>query len=835
MDGSRGAKNTPRPKATPVANRPGARKMPEPPADPKPASPVSDSPKPASRPAAAARGGKPIVDEDDPFGVGSAAAAAQAIPASLKPEKGRLHKVVCPMCEQVGFIPKSAVGKSVRCANEKCMVPVFTAGESSDHPQERRPVRLSDEAEAARKAAQASKPAKRNPFIMYGIIGAILLGLTVALIPLLTKAPNTAGLDRAIPIPDFGPNVEEEAILAQEAADKAKAALDANNPAVEVAILTKRMIGLARQPTLRDKAWARRLTGDIYLRIENPTLAAQEFNQLLVVDRSRSYYRIDPHLARYWRFLASGDTDAAQKSMNEALSELQGLPRAGRLGMEAAIALSSVLINEGKLDQASQLIAARQLDTTIADNRDIIAATAWSFVAFRCRDASVPSPPVMDALLWTNPLHTAVSLDLAIHDRWTESFAWAKSSPDPRAVTDAVVAVIDLAATKKAAADVFAQAEAISVGMDAASSLRIRGAIAAATKDATKLEDCMAAIATLPPATPITLPTASQLVQDDVPDRSGLIYQAIADSEVVRAACVTGKAEHIATSIARMLSDLASIAPPTPLVRSPINEITFNEANFRKQLATELRVNDEATFAPMFRNYRRHLEQLARAAEDRRLVEILLLARITRAGGIPAIQQLIKDSAEVKSDLFIDELSGLLAVSARSAGLAFPEVFAPETSLRQGRAMFGNAALIVPVAAAADQAWANRDQNLTACLKLLEVGAGTDLPGFRQAMACELVESAAITTLDPTTVLNAISQLQNGVWREESYIIAGRVFADRKIDKKADAWIPTVKIPAMEQVSLLYGIALGILERPIPAVETSGDSGKKAPQASTGD
>ena len=124
MDGSRGAKNTPRPKAGPVVNRPGARKIPEKPATPaapvaESATPAPEAPKPAARPAGGPRGSRPVVDEDDPFGVGMSSAASQAIQATAKPEKGRLLKVVCPMCEQVGFVPKNAVGKSVKCANEK--------------------------------------------------------------------------------------------------------------------------------------------------------------------------------------------------------------------------------------------------------------------------------------------------------------------------------------------------------------------------------------------------------------------------------------------------------------------------------------------------------------------------------------------------------------------------------------------------------------------------------------------------------------------------------------------------------------------------------------------
>jgi len=826
MDGSRGAKNTPRPKVGPAVNRPGARKYPDKPAgspEPTPASklpePLKPEPlKPAPRPAAG-RAGKPVVDEDDPFGVGSAAAAAAAIQAVSKPEKGRLHKVVCPMCEHVGFVPKSAVGKSVRCANEKCMVPVFTAIDPADHSAERKPVRLSDTAEVARKAAESAQPKKRNPMLVYGIVGAILLVLTIAVLPLLTRAPDTTGLDKPVAI-DFSKftDEEEEARLAKEAADKARALLDAANPINEAAALTRRMISMARQPNLRDKAWARRMTGDLYLRQSDLTLAAQEFNQLLVVDRARGFYRIDPYLARYWRSLAAGDNATATKALAEVLAEAPGLPRTGRMGIDAALGLSAALVNDGKLDQALQLIAARQLDTTIPDNRDAIAATAWAFVAFRCRDADLSAPAVSDALLWINPLHCAVSLDLAIHERWTESIAWAKTAPDARSLTDALVAVTEIAAIRKAPANVLSQIEAAVADKDAVSRLRVQGAVAAASKDGAKLEACIAGMTSLAAATPVPLPTSSQLVQDDVRDRVTFLYQAMAVAEVARAAVANGKGDQAEIALARMQQDMLAVAPLTALVRVPVNQAASNEAAFRRQLGMELRVTDETQLLSMFRNYRRHLEQLARAAEDRRLAQILLLCRIVRAGGASTVQKALASSAELKQDLFLDELAGLLGISALQSGQQFPEAAAPNRALQKGRALFGNAALVVPVAAAATQAWVQRSDNLAAGLKALESGAGTDLPGMRQALACELVESAAKSADDPVKVLTAISQLQNGVWREESYIISGRVFAQRNIDKQADSWMPAAKIPAMDQISLLYGISLGILERPVPTL-----------------
>ena len=833
MDGSRGAKNTPRPKAGPVVNRPGARKIPEKPATPaapvaESATPAPEAPKPAARPAGGPRGSRPVVDEDDPFGVGMSSAAAQAIQATAKPEKGRLLKVVCPMCEQVGFVPKNAVGKSVKCANEKCMVPIFTAHDPGEQGTDRKPVRMSDEAEAARRAADAAKPKKRNPMIVYGIVGGILLLLTLALIPLLNKPPDPSGLDKPVVIKDFGPTDDEIEQEDLEKKRKAQAALDAVNPHIEVEAHASRMIGMARLQNLRDKAWARKMTGDVFLRLNQTSKGAQEFNQSVVIEGGRGYYRIEPYLTRHWRAIAAGDTDTAAKTLADALGETKTLPRTGKLGLEAAMGLASAMVNAGRLQDAVAVIAARQLDTTIADNRDAIASTAWSFTSSHSRDASTAGPMVLDALLWINPLHAGVAIDLGLHDRWEAAIAWSKTSQDPRTLTDALVALTEIAAARKAAPETFALIESAVNGSDAVSVLRVKAAVAAATKDVARFDACMTLMGQMPVSPAAVLPASSVLVQDDVPDRSSFVYTALSVSEVLRAAVASGKKEQAATVITRLSAELSAIAPSTTQVRGPINQMAANEAGFKKQLAAELRVPEDTQFASMYRNYRKHIEQYARIAEDRRLLETILLARVIRAGGTAEIQQAMNASPELKQEILLDELSGFLAITARLAGRDFPEVLTPDGTFRQGRALFGNAALIVPIAAAADRAWATRDNDLAAGLRLLE-SIVTDLPGLRQALACELVEATALTTKDPAPVLTAISKMQNILWREECYVVAGRAFADRKLDKKADEWMAGNKLPSLEQICLLYGASLGILERPVPVANApAGTDAKKA-------
>jgi len=83
-----------------------------------------------------AAGGKPAPQKatpkkqptnDDPFAIEQAPTSKKVVLCSRKPMKGRLHRVVCPMCDTQGFIPQAAIGRQVKCANTECLVPIFTA------------------------------------------------------------------------------------------------------------------------------------------------------------------------------------------------------------------------------------------------------------------------------------------------------------------------------------------------------------------------------------------------------------------------------------------------------------------------------------------------------------------------------------------------------------------------------------------------------------------------------------------------------------------------------------------------------------------------------------
>jgi hypothetical protein len=819
MDGSRGAKNVPKPQAGPVKHRPGAKPVAPPPAAPG----AAPKPAPPARPVGGVSGPKTKVDEDDPFGIGSTAATQTAIQAVAKPDKSRLHKVTCPMCEQVGFVPKSAIGKSVRCANDKCMVPVFKATESGEKSTERKPTRLSDEAAAAKKAAETSAPTKRNPIVIYAIVGGVLLALTAGLLAVLNKKPDESKLNAPAPyIPGDGGETQEEMDirLAAEAEAAAKALAAMPNPKAQVTAMVKQMITLARQPNLRDKSWARRMSADLYLQIGDATLAAQELKQLVTVDRTKAFYRIEPHVTQYWKHLAAGEQEQAKSELALALAEQRGIPKIGRAGTEAALSLASALVVEGKVAEAKTLVASRRLDTSITANRDTMASVAWFWIADHSRENVIPVPSATDVMMWSEPLNTAVACDLALHQRWAEAIAWGVASDNPGVISESLTEIATIAGAAKASPAII---DRISKAIPAAHpvvAVRVEAALAAATKNKAKLDAAIAAMSQLSAPVAVKTPTTQQITDHYGAERSTELLRATAVAEVVRAALLCGEPDKAQTAMVQLRAELDSAAPPTREIRTLTLEVSNKEDAARQRITKDLRTSNSSQVDKAFKEYRRHLVSegnqsgLFVIAEDRRLRAIQLLSRIIRADGAEIVQLAFKDKANGWADeVMLDDLTGLLASATLQSHQSLQEVMQPNSQLAMGRINAGQGALVARIAPALALAWANRDKQLGAGLKALESGCGPELPGLRQAYVNEIVANVARSTEDPGYVLTAIGVLQNGVWREDAYLIAGRIFAKRNMEAAVKKWAAGQRMPALEQITLTYGMAQVIAER----------------------
>ncbi len=314
--------------------------------------------------------------------------------------------------------------------------------------------------------------------------------------------------------------------------------------------------------------------------------------------------------------------------------------------------------------------------------------------------------------------------------------------------------------------------------------------------------------------TAYAMPTSAQLAQEELTDHSTARDRVLAAAEVVRAAVILQAADVVTASMSRLLEEYAGWTPPVAEVRVPAIQMATEENSFKRQLANELRISDDSLFRQTFQKYRRRLDRLSETSESARLTLLLLSSRIIHSGGAASIQQTMAASPLFRQEVLLDELSGLLSVAAMQSKADLPEVINPDVSLRRGSASVGLSQQLVPVVLVTADVWANRSTRFGECVKALESGAGKELAGLRSALLSELVLTTAMEASEPEAILNASLAIQNGIWREEALQIAGRSFAQRSLEKACEAWLGKTKVPSMEQISLLYGINLGILDRP---------------------
>ena len=792
MDGSSNKAKADKPKAA----KPKARK------------PDADRKKTAAKPDASS--------SDDPFSVAQTPSTAKAIQCARKPVKGRLHRVVCPMCDTQGFIPKSAAGRQVKCANKECMVPVFTAPGEESAAKTRAPARISDEALATEKKLTEPSSAK-NPMVMYSIVGAVLLAATLGLVFVLNRPSgdeknlqqpydmskfDSVDDDDVDPADDVKPAVKDPA--AEQEADYRSKAIE----------LVQAMVRTSRENGNRDKAYCRRLTGDAWLRLDMPEEAKTEFAQMKVVAsqtrRNTAYYRIEPLSAEYWKHRLAGDDTAATKLLGDAKSLADGIPKSGGVALESAIALAVMLVDSDDVAGAASLLTSLQRDKSVSSQIDAVRHAAWVSTASALSDAGqLPLPP-LTVFSWNEPMMTAVSVHLATLGRWESAARWGGSQKGLTAGdTFAVVAEQMVAAQADAAAKEALVAAAMANGAESA--LRTRAVLSqgdaadAFWAKASEAASAVAGAATMP------MPDVAAVIATKTPDLSAIRLQteSIADFAV---ACIKRGDEAAAVkNVQTMYHLMTSVLPPTADIRKASTEIEKNERQVQRQIEKELGLSDVGQVKTNFIAYRRGIDRFSRAAEERRLRLLSSLARVVDGGGAVAVQQAMAANDGLRQEVGLDGLSGLLFVAAACSGQDLPEALTVDPSLAvliSGRS--DAVAEFAAVDSLVSAAQTYRNDGTAKGVGALE--KGTSVPGLRAATAVYIVACVADTADSPDSLLTTISALKDPTWREFCYeTVARRMTRRGMLSEVLTALNGTTSTPTQRLVAM-YGAVRGSLD-----------------------
>ena len=767
-----------------MKSKPGAKPAAPKPAVPKASAGVSGKPSavavkpgsPTAKPVAGkgtagakAGAGKSSGDDDFPFGddLPSGASAIQAMPNATKQ---RSLAVVCPMCETVGYVPPTTAGSEVKCANSKCLVPVFKA-----------PVPV----------VEAPPPPKQKsnliPILGVTAAVAVLGGVGYFILPgLLASKPKPAGMsdeDKAM-MAEMGS--QKPAVATTQSPANHTPATDntstKNDPQAAPEVKTadaiiaetlKQMnesclVGDRRQ---RSKPFCRQQAAEANILTGDVVAAREHLNQLVVVGRDVPYYRIVPNLELFWMGRSAGDKAAATKSLEAALADAPKIPKVGRNQLEIAARLAAALAADGRIPAALSALQGHQS----AEGEGQLAARVQM-----ASDGRLARLTTVRAMLpWTAPQAVAATASLTTRGQLAAARAWAEAQPLEEAKTECLAIWAEAVARGQAqpgSAD--SNADLVSAVQTLPPQLAARVWARAAcgrflAKDeagtAATLKIARDLLATVAGPVEPKLPEIKLMLKYSSPAATPLVQAATTATEIAFVQSLSPSTLKDAdASLDQALQFARGLAPGLPAVSQRANEAEQAGASgmlslLKRELA--LKSDDEARLR--VGDYRRKLTEIHTASRQRFELQTAILSRLIDAGLKDKAWVLVSTrSAEsdpsLRDDFLDSSLVGQLLEVHRGSDT--------EKAIRG--ALAENAAPQRPDAVVARELLNQGDAAAEFVSSLESKG------GLRDGLALSLATSLA-TTGKLDLAIQFIGRLDDIVLREEAYRLTAGLAAQR--------------------------------------------------------
>ena len=620
-----------------MKSKPGAKPAPsagKPPvvaAKPAPGKPAPGKPAPS----------KPTLPGDDlPF-ESELTSGKPAIPAMPNPTKQRSWQVVCPMCDTPGYLPTTAAGQNVRCANPKCVMPVFTA-----------PVEKKKEV-----APPPPPPKKSNLPMILGISGlAVLLfgaGVFLAFFPLSKPKPKQlsdeekamilemagGGPKKIAPTPAVGANPLEKpgetgkGTTAKKALDEEKAALATKDLINEV--LKQMKDSALASDKQRSKPYCRQLAAEANAVTGNAAGAREHLLQLVKVGPEVSYYRIVPLLDLFWSEFTSGDKATATKTLDAAISEIPKLPKFGRTRFEIIGRLITALAASGRISEASEILSKFQSSESEAQ----LAARLQ-----RATDGRLAPLADNDTVLpWKTPQAVAATFSLIARGHLDTAAAWAAAQPGDESKSECLAAWAQETAFRKGAAG-----EVDPEGAIAAAVEKLAPAFAARVWAragcgrflaydpagvAKAIGLAQELLAKIPVPEEVIMPPVKLTHRFKRPAAEPLFQAAVAAGELAflqaQSADTKGDAEK---SLDLALAYVRGSAPTYAAAHERQEEAERKGASLRDMLKKEMNLKSDDDARTAASNYKRALSDIVDASQQKFAMETQLLTRLRGAG-----------------------------------------------------------------------------------------------------------------------------------------------------------------------------------------------------------
>lgn len=591
--------------------------------------PSSD--KPSSKQPTAKRAKREDPSDDDPFDVDQTA-VLKAIRATPRPAKGRLHKVTCPMCDTVGFVPKKAIGKDIRCANKDCMVPIFKV--PTKKPKgDPRPV--------TRQVVEETS--SRSPLILYGGIAALVIATGLGVLFVIRGKDKTNNLDMPF---DTSASTSSSADLEYKSrSDKTKTKQGDTEPQVASidyaglrAKTLKDMIAEARDATRTRKPYCRRLTADSQALAGNFKQASKELDYLMRIDKRLGYYRIQPWSRIAMENLKAGDATAAATAIDNALAAKQSLPGYGRTPIDMVTVLAAAMVSANRDKEVETLLKKHSRDQSIEANLSEGLLSASVSLQREGQVAGLDELLNSNGIAWADPQRTVIAGIAMLNGMPDRAVEWLlKQDADVRA--DCVALCSELAALQFRDQGSRANLDRLITAIPDGPLSVLTKAVAARCLAGSKKHGDMAqayfteaetAFAAIPDFESATTPDVKASLTYRLPSSGPVRTATLTGTELICAASIMGN-DKVQDLLTRTLQFPQAIAPPFGVARRRLSEAIDQPARIKAQLRRVLNTSTSGLQAAV-RKYKAQWKTIAAASRTRRQLLANVIRRASDVG-----------------------------------------------------------------------------------------------------------------------------------------------------------------------------------------------------------
>lgn len=565
-----------------------------------------------------------------------------------RPAKGRMIRIVCPMCETPGFISPRMQGRDVKCCNAECLVPVFKAP---------RPERKVEQAEDTGGGVSTKM---------------LWLGATVGL-PLVIFLAwffvlRDSGPKDYVPSSDTGRQLAQPS--ADTEADGGSELQDAEpvHSKISLAEIQRQALEKGTEAAFeregegnRSKPYCRRMMAEAYALAGRVKEARNQLERLQKVNRE-PFYRVGPLVEIAWQQLAAGDRAAAEQTVDEAFNAAEDFPAHDRAAVAAVSSVGTALAVFDRIDDAQAVVRRLDRDDNAALSRERVAALVDITTDLKMFDLDkVLHYSSLD--LAAEPVAVAITVGIAAQRDWDHTIAWALANQDVVAQEDCLAAAAVVAGRESA---LTGDSAPVSVVTEAAQRFPVAGqsrvaagvatgslmggdreAATAALQQALTLLDAVPRPAALPAPSVKRIHDAAGQSNYGLPKSPPLRSAAIGAAQMAHLQLHLGDQEAAWTTFLRAWEFTQGMGPQYQATMNLADEISKNAARAKQRLGRDLNVNKRDLLDRAFRKYRRAGGVWGRAANSRFQLEVGLLKNAVLWGLRDEVAALLADPAGI--------------------------------------------------------------------------------------------------------------------------------------------------------------------------------------------